>query len=201
MNRRLVLMSSFAAVLAAYVAFGEGGLLSGLFQSSAPPDEILPKATGAAQAGLKLNPLEGLDAQSFVAITERPLFNPGRAARPPEPPPPPATPSPPPEPEPVVENPGPVAADYKLLAVSSGPSGRVAAVRLVQTNEVVFLREGQQVQSWTVLSVGPRNVVIGTPEQSIELGMFDTGGDTIAAPAPGATPPMAPPTLTPDSGN
>jgi hypothetical protein len=39
-----------------------------------------------------LNPLQALDAGRFTAMLERPLFNPGRAERPPEPPPEPPPP-------------------------------------------------------------------------------------------------------------
>lgn len=177
MNRRLFLMGATAAVLGAYVLLGEGGPLSSLLQPS-PPEADQASArnattnAGQPQNGIKLNPLEGLDPQSFAAVVDQPLFNPGRLPRPVAPPPPPETEAPP-EPEPVAENTGPVAEDYKLLAVSSGPSGRIAALRLNQTNEVLFVREGQDVQSWKVLAVNPRSIVIGTPEENIELGMFE----------------------------
>lgn len=186
MNRRLLLMSATAAVLGAYVMLGEGGFLSHLFQ---PADQAAPEGTaktapssaGKPRDGIKLNPLQGLDPQSFAAIVEQPLFNPGRLPRPVEPPPPPETEAVP-APEPVAENNGPLPEDYRLLAVSSGPAGRIAALRLNQTNEVVFLHEGQDVQSWKVLAVNPRSIVIGTPEQNIELGMFENNGDVPAAP-------------------
>ena len=189
MNRRLLLMSAAAALLGAYVLLGEGGLLSHLLESpgadqSSQAGAGVEKLTanGKPRAGIKLNPLEGLDPQSFAAIAEQPLFNPGRLPRPAEPPPPPEVAAPPP-PEPEAENPGPLPEDYKLLAVSSGPAGRIAALRLNQTNEVVFLHEGEDVQSWKVLAVNPRSIVIGTPEQNIELGMF--ANDDEQAPAPG----------------
>ncbi len=220
MNRRLLLMSATAAVLGAYVLIGEGGVHSGLWQPSPPQsgaaDPVAAQdaaATGGApRAGLKLNPLQGLDALSFPAIVEQPLFNPGRMPRPTEAPPPVDVPSPAPEPapEPMPEAAGPVAADYRLLAVSSGPAGRVAALRFNQTGEVVFLREGGDVDQWKVLAVGPRTITIGTPEQNVDLVMFENAGEQPEGPGggDGGNPDMdlppdmfTPPGQMPDSGN
>jgi hypothetical protein len=220
MNRRLALMSVTAAVLGAYVLIGEGGMLSGFWQQPPPESGAAePVATqdaaatgGAPRQGLKLNPLEGLDAQSFPSIVEQPLFNPGRTPRPAEAPPPVEDPVPAPEPspDPIAEAPGPVAADYRLLAVSSGPAGRVAALRLNQTGEVLYLREGQDVDQWKVLAVGPRTITIGTPEQNVELVMFETAVDPSEVPAgaEGESPDMAmppdmfaPPGQMPEGGN
>ncbi len=214
MNRRLVLMSAAAAVLAAYVLTGEGGLLSGLLQPSAPesgesqpgtPQAVVPVG-GAPREGFKLNPLQGLDPQSFPAIVEQPLFNPGRTPRPADAPPPVADVSAPPEPppEPITEEQGPVAGDYRLLAVSSGPSGRVAALRLNDTGEVVFVREGQEVQQWRVLALGPRSLTLGTPEQNVELAMFEATDEPLEPPAmeEGEAPDMPmPPDPMPEGGN
>lgn len=220
MNRRLLLMSATAVLLGAYVLVGEGGLLSRFFQSTAPEGDVLGPGTapeagadGAApREALKLNPLEGLDPQSFPAIVEQPLFNPGRAPRPAAAPPPVEDLSPAPEqaPEPMPEEAGPSAADYRLLAVSSGPAGRVAALRLNQTGEVLFLREGQDVQQWKVLAVGPRTITIGTPEQNVELAMFENTGEApdVQATEDGDNPDMAvppempaPPDPVPEGGN
>ena len=193
MNKRLVLMSCAAAGLGAYVLLGEGGFLSGLLQPSESVIAPAPKAGGTQAAGgkprdgIKLNPLEGLDAQSFTAIVEQPLFNPGRTLRPVEQPPPPPEPTAAPEPEPVAEDTGPVAGDYRLLAVASGPAGRVAALRLNQSSEVVYVREGQDVQQWKVLTVGPRSIVIGTPEQNVEVVMFENTDEPAGTPSDGAS--------------
>lgn len=187
MNKRLLLMSSVAVVLGGYVLLGEGGLLAALWRPSAPVGEVAPQQGGVANSGtpregVKLNPLQGLEAQAFPAIVDQPLFNPGRAPRPAEPPPPAPEPAPVAEPEPAPQETGPVASDYKLLAVSTGPAGQVAALRLNQSSEVVFVRAGQDVQQWKVISVGPRSIVIGTPEQNVEISMFDNAnapaGDT-----------------------
>lgn len=198
MNKRLVLMSCAAAGLGAYVLFGEGGFLSGLLQRSVPVIASDTKAGGSQATsavdgkprdGIKLNPLEGLDVQSFAAIVEQPLFNPGRMPRPVEEPPPPPEPVDAPEPqaEPVVQDTGPVAGDYRLLAVSSGPAGRVAALRLNQSSEVIYVREGQDVQQWKVLTLGPRSIVIGTPEQNVEVVMFENTDGPAEVPSDGSS--------------
>ena len=81
MNKRLAGMTAVAALLGGYVAV-EG---LGLFQS---PDSVNAPAAESAAArseALKLNPLDGLDPESFTAIVDKPLFNPSRQARPAEP--------------------------------------------------------------------------------------------------------------------
>ena len=65
------------------------------------------------------------------------------------------------------------AKDYKLLAVAGGPSGRVAALRVVATGEVLYLRAGQPVDAWTLLSIDAKSAVIGTPEQNVTLRLFE----------------------------
>ena len=125
-------------------------------------------------------------------MLERPLFNPGRAERPPEPPPEPPPPPPPVEelpPEMPPEPPGPVAQDFALIAVAAGPSGRVAAVRLAATGEVLYLREGQPVQSWNVMKVNDRSVVIGTPGSNVEITLFGDEGAAAQEPMGQAPPP------------
>ena len=97
MNKRLAGMTAVAALLGGYVAV-EG---LGLFQS---PDSVNAPAAESAAArseALKLNPLDGLDPESFTAIVDKPLFNPSRQARPAEPV------APPPVEQPVVEQPPP----------------------------------------------------------------------------------------------
>lgn len=193
MNRRLVLLGSVAAVLGLVLLLDRADPPpSGLAGRLAPAMEQTAPAAGDVPAAQSiLNPLEGLDAGSFTAMLERPLFNPGRAARPPEPPP---EPPPPPLEEPPPELPpepqGPAAEDFVLVAVSSGPSGRIAAVRLAATGEVLYLREGQPVQSWNVMAVKDRSVVIGTPESNVEITLFDTGHeDDVQEPMDQAPPP------------
>ncbi len=179
MNRRLLLLISVAVLLGSVLLFDGGGLWPAEEQGMSTPaaDDTPPSADAPGGAQATLNPFQDLGTQSFTHMLERPLFNPGRAGRPPEPvqtvtevaepEPPPAPPEPP-------EPPAPQAEDFMLVAVAAGPSGRVAAVRLAATGDVLYLRAGQPVEGWTVLAVNDRSVVIGTPERNVEVIMFDT---------------------------
>ena len=173
MNRRLIIMSVIAALLASYLLIDRYGI-----NRSLPPEEsgaskpagniLVPSAQLRNEP--KLNPLEALDSRSFAAILERPLFDPGRQPRVEEPPPPPPVAE---EPPVAVENPQPASGDYQLLAIAGGPSGRVAAVRLVGTGEVVYVREGQMIEPWPVIAVNDRSIVIGSAEHNIEIALFE----------------------------
>lgn len=182
MNRRLLLLGSVAIVLALFLLWDRALPVE---EGEAPaPAAERPQASAEDVTGApaRLNPLQDLGAGRFTAMLERPLFNPGRAERPPEPPPappppPPAMEEPPPEVPP--EPPGPAAQDFALIAVAAGPSGHVAAVRVAATGEVLYLREGQPVLSWNVMKVNDRSVVIGTPGSNVEITLF---GDEGAAP-------------------
>lgn len=190
MNNRLVGLTALAAVLAGYVAYEGLGLTGPTGSGDAPPATVAPVRAGP----VKLNPLEGIDPRSFPAIVERPLFNPSRQPRPAEPeapPPPPdqSTIEEPPPPPPAPEGPGP--GDYKLLGVSSGPDGRIAALRVAATGDVVYLRQGESIDSWSVIDVGDRSVAIGKPENPVTFNLFEnvdgaTGGqpDMTGAGAP-----------------
>ena len=131
MNKRLAGLAAAAALLGGYLAF-DG------IPSLAPGGGEQPvTSAGAPRTGeVKLNPLEGLDPESFAAIVDQPLFNPSREPRPPVPvtPPAPEVEQPvmePPPPPPPPQGPGPE--DYKLLGVSAGPDGRIAALRIAAT--------------------------------------------------------------------
>ena len=186
MNRRLILLASVAMFLGAVLL---------LDQSRSPAPEPVAAAGQDQPAepldsgmGAPLNPLEALEAASFAATLESPLFNPGRAPRPQELP---AEPSLPPEPPPEmpVSATGPSADDFDLVAIAASPQGRVAAVRQASTGEVLYLREGQPLDAWRVLSLGDRAIVIGTPESSITLSLFDdepAGGGEAEQQAPQA---------------
>jgi hypothetical protein len=180
MNRRLLLLGSVAMVLALFLLLDRNPPV----ESEAPVPAAERPGVSAGEGTVTratLNPLQNLDAGRFTAMLERPLFNPGRAERPPEPPPEPPPPPPPVEelpPEMPPEPPGPVAQDFALVAVAAGPSGHVAAVRVAATGEVLYLREGQPVLSWTVMKVNDRSVVIGTPGSNVEITLF---GDESAA--------------------
>lgn len=197
MNKRLAWLTAAAALLGGYVAM-EG---IGTFQTGSGSEEPLVAAVAPRAAPVKLNPLEGIDPESFTAIVDQPLFNPSRQPRPAEPPPPPPVveqpmAEQPPPPPPAPQGPGPE--DYKLLGVSSGPDGRIAALRVSASGEVVYLRKGESIDSWSVIEVSDRSVAIGTAESPVTFGMFvaadgspegeeDMGG---GAPAQAQPPPL-----------
>ena len=177
MNRRLAGLATVAALLGGYLAFD--GLPS--FAPGGDEQPVTSTSTSVPRtAEVKLNPLEGLDPESFTAIVDQPLFNPSRKPRPPVPvtPPAPEVEQPvveqPPPPPPLPQGPGPE--DYKLLGVSSGPEGRIAALRVAASGDVVYLRKGESVDSWSVVEVGDRSVAIGTPENRVTFSMFAAGG-------------------------
>ena len=199
MNRRLILMASVALLLGVVLLLDQSGSPeTPAPELAAAADQAPPAGPADSAGGAPLNPLEALEAASFAATLESPLFNPGRAPRPqelpPEPPPPPADLPP--------ENPvsaaGPSADDFELVAIAAGPEGRVAAVRRSSTGDVLYLREGQPLEAWRVLSLRERSIIIGTPESSLELTLFDdeqAGGEEVdtgepQAPASAAMPPQ-----------
>lgn len=196
MNRRLLLLCSVAAVLAIVLLVDRG--------VAPPPVEPVvqvskvetPAAEPETDGQAMLNPLEGMVPEGFTAMLERPLFNPTRTARAPDTPASPPLPAVSEAPPPVGLQ-GPRAEDFKLVAISAGSTGRVAAVRVVATGEVLYLREGQPVQTWTVLAVEDRSVVIGTAGSSIELTLFPgvAGGEPPEAAPP---PPPAEPVIESD---
>jgi hypothetical protein len=152
-------------------------------------DQAPPAGPAGSAGGAPLNPLEALEAASFAATLESPLFNPGRAPRPQELPPEPPPPLAEPPPEMPVAAAGPSADDLELVAIAAGPEGRVAAVRRSSTGDVLYLREGQPLEAWRVLSLGDRSIVIGTPESNLELTLFDdeqAGGEEVVEGEPQA---------------
>jgi len=189
MNQRLLVLGAVAALLGAYVAVENAAL----FQTTGS-DAPAVVATAPRKPGLvKLNPLEGLDPASYPDILGRPLFNPGRKPRPPEPEPvqQPVVEQPVEQPPPPPQGPGPE--DYKLLGVSSGPDGRIAALRIAASGEVVYVRKGAAVDSWSVIDVGERSVAIGTPQNAVTFSMFVNTDQP--PPADGTAPAPAPPQL------
>lgn len=185
MNRRLVGLSAIAAVLGGYLMF------EGLGQSPPGGGDDAPTTVAVATQtdAVKLNPLQGLDPSTFTAIVERPLFNPSRQPRPQQPvavPEPPQVEQPPPEPPPA-EPVGPGPEDYKLLGVSSGPDGRIAALRIASSGDVVYVRKGESVDNWSIVDVGERSVAIGTTDNPVTYELFanvDQGEGMTSAPQP-----------------
>lgn len=193
MNTRLVGLTAVAALLAGYVAYATLGNLGSGGRSPAPTAVAVPARTAA----VKLNPLEGILPDAYPAIVERPLFNPTRQPRPAAPPPPPPALEQPVQeapPPPAPEAPGPE--DYKLLGVSSGPDGRIAALRIAATGDVVYLRKGESIDSWSVIDVGDRSVAIGTSDNPVTFNLFataDDAGEADGQPMPDDAMPPQPP--------
>ncbi len=176
MNRKLLFLVPLAVVLAVVLYIDREGASP---QPQEPDlrasiDETSTKPSGE-ESGRSVNPLDDLAEESFAATLDQPLFNPGREPRAPEPPPPPPLAEEPPPPPPPPPS-GPFAEDFALVAVSSGPTGRIAAVRVAATGELLYLREGQPVQSWTVIAVSDRSIKIGTPENNVEFTLFEGDG-------------------------
>ncbi|PZF75692.1 hypothetical protein DK847_17800 [Aestuariivirga litoralis] len=173
-NRRLAGLAAVAALLGGYLAFD--GLGTGWFSGGS--GVAVPEAGATRAAPAALNPWQDLDTASYAAIVERPLFNPSRLPRPPEPvvetPPPPVDSQPPPEPPPPPPPQGPGPEDYKLLGVASGPDGRIAAVRVAATGDVVYLRQGESVDNWVVVEVADRSIAIGSEGAPVTYSLFAT---------------------------
>jgi hypothetical protein len=189
-NRRLVGLAAVAALLGGYLAYeGFGPAATGQVGDAALSDAAAPRAVT-----VKLNPLQDLDPDAYPDIVDRPLFNPSRQPRPADP----VAPPPPPVVEqPVVEPPppppqGPGPDDYKLLGVSSGPDGRIAALRIAASGDVVYLRKGEGVDQWNVVDVGERSIVIGTAENPVTYSLF--ANTELATPGAGVQPGAAIPT-------
>lgn len=191
MNRRLVLLSVVAVALGLYeLAPYLGGFGTGGSDAPAPP-----AADSGGGSAVKLNPLQGAEAPSYAAILDRPLFNPGRRPRPVEPVAtvqpqvePPSEPPPPPPP------PAPGPEDYRLLGVASGPDGRIAALRVAASGEVLYLRKDDTIESWTVIDISDRSVSIGTPDNPVTYSLFENAdGDDGQPVDPAQPPPMTGP--------
>ncbi|WP_400766467.1 hypothetical protein [Methylosinus sporium] len=113
----------------------------------------------------KLNPLARLELKNFAETLRRPLFSATRRP-PPSPPavvhrePPPA---PPPDPPPLV-----------LVGVLADDQGPRAFVRTSPTAKIRILRQGEQVESWTVVEIRPQRMVIGRDTRTSVVTMFSS---------------------------
>jgi hypothetical protein len=194
-NPRLIVLLGLAAALAAFYFYVDNGA-----QRATIPDE--QKTAQVAQtdsneattlqtlrkSSASLNPRNALTPKNIAASLDRPLFNQSRQNRPA---PPPEQPDPPPvEQVEIEEAPAeppaedlPQPSDYSLLAVSSGPDKRIAAVRINESNTVVYVSRGQAVSKWNVMEVGERDIKIGAGENFIVLKLF-SGESQEEAPEP-----------------
>jgi hypothetical protein len=179
MNRRLMALAAAAAALAGLAIHQYRDYLPRFDGGGEPGAPAADNVAASAGAPVVLNPLEGLDAKSYASILEHPLFNPGRKPRPPEAPPQPTeAPEPPPQPpeQPPLPPPapaGPNAGDFRLLGIVAGPSERLAAVELIASSEVIYVREGDPAGEWTVIEIGDRSVKIGSEENAVTLNLFE----------------------------
>lgn len=179
MNSRLMLLTAAALALGALTYHQYKDYLPDFGSNGGARAPVPAEIAAGGAAPVELNPIAGLDPKSYASILERPLFNPSRQPRPPEAPPeetlmpepelPPLPPEPAPEPPPA----GPNAGDYRLLGVSAGPDGRLAAVEVASTSEVIYVRQGDTAGEWTVLEVGDRSVTIGSSENAVTLNLFE----------------------------
>lgn len=117
-----------------------------------------------AEERAKLNPLAHLELTNFAETLQRPLFSVTR--RPP--PPPPAVvhreaPPPPPDPPPLV-----------LVGVLADDQGPRAFVRTSPTAKIRILRQGEQVERWTVVEIRSQRMVIGRDTRTSVVTMFSS---------------------------
>ncbi len=184
---RLLLLLLAGTAVAAWYNWQQGGLWGQT--ASDVPAVVVPSAPppGAGPAGTPVvNPLHDLTPDVVAEIAARPLFNATRAPRAAPPPvvePPPAPPPPPPAaPE---FNP----ADYQLLAVAGGASGRVAILHFVPENRIYHLRKGQYLADWLVAEIDARAVTLQHNDKTLAIAMFKTtGGQATGGQATGALP-------------
>jgi general secretion pathway protein N len=134
-------------------------------------------AQGPATAALA-NPVAALSLEQLSATRERPLFSPARripTAPEPAPPPPPVAVAPPaPAPAPTLA----------LFGIVADEDGARAIVRTGTSNDILRLRVGDVVESWTVAEIGRTEVVLRLGERSETVGLFATDSRKVPARAP-----------------
>jgi len=91
--------------------------------------------------------------QTYAEVTERPLFSPSR------------------RPAAVTQQVAGPASSLALVGVVISGDGRVALIRQGKAPALARVREGQQVEGWTVRSIAPDRVVVrnGTSEAQLKL--------------------------------
>jgi len=113
-----------------------------------PPAAPVPAAPPAQERVFVMPPL-----QSYAEVTERPLFSPSRR---------PAT---------VTQQVAGPASSLALVGVVISRDGGVALIRSGKAPALARVREGQQIEGWTVRSIAPDRVVVrnGTSEAQLKL--------------------------------
>ena len=113
------------------------------------------------------NPLAAVSPDKLSETTERPLFTPSRRKPPPEvaaapveapPPPPPAPPK------------------LSLFGIVQDEHGPRAIARSGTDDKTVGLRVGDQVESWSVSSIGRTQLTLSLKERSVVFSLFGENG-------------------------
>jgi general secretion pathway protein N len=137
------------------------------------------RAEDAARPTLA-NPIAALSLEQLSATRERPLFSPAR--RMPSAP----TPAPPPPPVAVAPAPPPPAPSLALFGIVADEDGARALVRAGGSPEILRLRVGDTIESWTVAEIGRTEVVLRLGDRTETIGLFAVNGRK-GAPAPAAS--------------
>lgn len=147
---RFAALLASAAALAIMLTVG-----SDRFGAAAPP--AAPPAPGKAEKPAAEAPPEPRDL-SYPAIAAYPLFYPTRA---------PWTPPPPKPPPPQAAAPSTLSG-YSLVGVVESGDKRSALIRQ-QTQPVVILSEGQEIDGWTLKKITPSRLYFSSAEASYEM--------------------------------
>jgi hypothetical protein len=126
------------------------------------------------------NPTAALSLEQLSATRQRPLFSSARrlpTAPPPASPPPPAAETPaPPAPAP----------SLALFGIVADEDGARALVRTGASPEILRLRVGDTVESWTVADIGRTEVVLRLRDRTETIGLFAVNGRK-GTPSPAAS--------------
>lgn len=147
-------------------------------------------APRAEQPAALANPLAALSLDDLSATRERPLFNPSRRL--------PTQPPPTPPPPPVVAAPAPPAPapTLALFGIVADAEGARAMVRTGPSKEILRLRVGDTVESWTVSRIGRTELVLQLGDRTETVTLFAPNASQ-ARPAAGAPGKPAPKVATP----
>jgi general secretion pathway protein N len=152
---------------------------------------VIPAHPAGAEEGAKpalANPVVVLTLEQLSATRERPLFSPAR--RMPSAP----APAPPPPPVAVAAAPPPPAPSLALFGIVADEDGARALVRTGASNEILRLRVGDTVESWTVAEIGRTELVLRLGERRETVGLFaGTGRKGAPSPAGSARAPVVVP--------
>jgi hypothetical protein len=150
-------------------------------------------APRAEQAPALANPLAALSLDDLSATRERPLFSPTRRL--------PAEPPPAAPPPPVVAAPAPPAPvpTLALFGIIADAEGARAMVRTGASKDILRLRVGDTVESWTVARIGRTELVLQLGERTETVTLFAPNASqarpTAAAPGKPAAKVAAPPKM------